>query len=117
LNRIDEVILFHALGKEHITRIVEIQLEHVSRRLVQRNLRLEVSQEAKRLLGEEGYDPQYGARPLKRLIQQRIENPVATRILGGDFAEGDTIYVDVDPATREFKFTKRRTPVEAELVS
>jgi ATP-dependent Clp protease ATP-binding subunit ClpB len=117
LNRIDEVILFHALGKEHITRIVEIQLEHVSRRLVQRNLRLEVTQEAKQLLGEEGYDPQYGARPLKRLIQQRIENPIATKILGGEFGEGDTIYVDIDPATREFKFTKRRTPAEAQLVS
>jgi ATP-dependent Clp protease ATP-binding subunit ClpB len=117
LNRIDEVILFHALGKEHITRIVEIQLDSLAKRLAQRNLKLDVSMEAKRLLGEEGYDPQFGARPLKRLIQQRIENPIATKILGGDFGEGDTIYVDIDPATREFKFTKRRTPAEAQLVS
>src|SRR5205823_14852073 len=114
LNRIDEVILFHALGKEHIQRIVQIQLEHVNRRLAQRNLRLEVSAEARKLLAEEGYDPQFGARPLKRLIQQRIENPIATKILGGEFAEGDTIYVDVDPSRKDFKFTKRRPPVEAE---
>ncbi len=117
LNRIDEVILFHALGREHIQRIVQIQLEHVNRRLAHRNLRLEVSAEARKLLAEEGYDPQFGARPLKRLIQQRIENPIATKILGGEFAEGDTIHVDVDKARKDFTFTKRKAPVQAELVS
>ncbi len=117
LNRIDEVILFHALGREHIQRIVQIQIDHVNRRLANRNLKLVVSDEARKLLAEEGYDPQFGARPLKRLIQQRIENPIATRILAGEFAEGDTIYVDVDKAQKEFKFMKRKTPVEAELVS
>ena len=69
------------------------------------------------LLAEEGYDPQFGARPLKRLIQQRIENPIATKILSGDFAEGEAIHVDLDKARKDFTFTKRRTPVEAELVS
>jgi ATP-dependent Clp protease ATP-binding subunit ClpB len=117
LNRIDEVILFHSLGKEHIQRIVQIQLDHVNRRLANRNLRLEVSDEARKLLAEEGYDPQFGARPLKRLIQQRIENPIATKILGGEFGEGDAIHVDVDPARKVFKFTKHKTPVETELVS
>src|SRR5256714_3790460 len=92
LNRIDEVILFHSLGKEHIQRIVQIQLEQVNRRLANRNLRLDVSAEARKLLAEEGYDPQFGARPLKRLIQQRLENPIATKILAGEFAEGDTIH-------------------------
>jgi ATP-dependent Clp protease ATP-binding subunit ClpB len=117
LNRIDEVILFHSLGKEHIQRIVQIQLEHVNRRLAQRNLRLDVSAEARKLLAEEGYDPQFGARPLKRLIQQRLENPIATKILSGEFGEGDTIHVDVDKARKDFTFTRRKAPAEAELVS
>jgi ATP-dependent Clp protease ATP-binding subunit ClpB len=117
LNRIDEVILFHSLGKEHIQRIVQIQLDHVNKRLANRNLKLEVSAEAGKMLGEEGYDPQFGARPLKRLIQQKIENPIATKILAGEFAEGDTIYVDVDPSRKDFKFTRRKSAVEPELVS
>jgi ATP-dependent Clp protease ATP-binding subunit ClpB len=106
LNRIDEVILFHSLSKEQLTKIVEVQLDHLRRRLAGRNLQLVLSDSAKKLLGEEGYDPTYGARPLKRVIQQRIENPLASSILRGEFADGDTIQVDVDKAKHEFTFHK-----------
>ena len=106
LNRIDEIILFHALKKEHIGRIVEIQLRHVQQRLASRNLKLEMTEAAKTLLADEGYDPQFGARPLKRVIQQRIENPLATKILSGDFGEGEVIRVDADAGKHDFRFEK-----------
>ncbi len=104
LNRIDETIVFHPLSKEHLTRIVDVQLEHLRKRLADRNLKLTVSDAAKRLLADEGYDPIYGARPLKRVIQQRLENPLASRILRGEYGEGETIFVDVDTAKRDFTF-------------
>jgi ATP-dependent Clp protease ATP-binding subunit ClpB len=116
LNRIDETIVFHPLGKEQLTRIVDVQLENLRKRLATRGLKLAVADGAKKLLAEEGYDPQYGARPLKRVIQQRIENPVASRILGGEFTEGDTIGIDVDAARQDFTFSKGREVVEAALV-
>ncbi len=116
LNRIDEIILFHPLKREQIQRIVGIQLDLLAKRLAGRNLKLRVSDRAKKLLGEEGYDLQFGARPLKRVIQQRIENPIATKILSGDFAESDTILVDIDPTRHEFTFEKSAPVVEAELV-
>jgi ATP-dependent Clp protease ATP-binding subunit ClpB len=116
LNRIDEVILFHTLSREQLERIVDVQLNYLRKRLAARGLNLEITDPAKRLLAEEGYDPTYGARPLKRVIQQQIENPLATRILAGDFAEGDTIRVDVDPARRVFVFTRARGAVEGEVV-
>jgi len=106
LNRIDEVILFHALGKEHIRKIVDVQLAHLGKRLASRNLQLHLSDAAKKLLADEGYDPQFGARPLKRVIQQQIENPLATKILEGEFAEGDTIRADVDASRHTFSFAK-----------
>src|SRR5262249_18039047 len=86
LNRIDEIILFHTLTRDQLDKIVDVQLEHLRKRLAMRNLKLELTPEARHLLGEEGYDPAYGARPLKRVIQQRIENPLAAKILSGDFA-------------------------------
>ncbi|MDB5354980.1 MAG: ATP-dependent chaperone ClpB [Phycisphaerales bacterium] len=116
LNRIDEVILFHTLSREQLERIVDVQLNYLRKRLAARGLNLEITDPAKRLLAEEGYDPTYGARPLKRVIQQQIENPLATRILAGDFAEGDTIRVDVDPARQAFVFTRARGAVEGEVV-
>jgi len=106
LNRIDETILFHSLSKEQLMSIVGVQLTHLHRRLADRNLKLEISPEALKLLAEEGYDPTYGARPLKRVIQQRLENPLASSILKGDYAEGDVISVDVDSAKHEFTFKK-----------
>src|SRR5208337_3179397 len=98
LNRIDETILFHSLSKDQIGKIVDVQLEHLRKRLADRRLKLSLTPAAVKLLAEEGYDPAYGARPLKRVIQQRIENPIAGKILAGDFVEGDTISIDVDSA-------------------
>jgi ATP-dependent Clp protease ATP-binding subunit ClpB len=106
LNRVDEMIVFHPLGKEQLTLIVDVQLEHLRKRLAGRGLKLHLSDEAKRLLADEGYDPTLGARPLKRVIQQRIENPLAQRILGGEFGEGDMIEIGVDRAKHDFTFRK-----------
>ena len=116
LNRIDETIVFHPLSREQLTKIVDVQLEHLRKRLTARGLKLSLTEPAKKLLAEEGYDPQYGARPLKRVIQQQVENPLAKRILRGEFAEGDTIHVDVDSARRDFTFEKGVEVVEGELV-
>jgi ATP-dependent Clp protease ATP-binding subunit ClpB len=117
LNRIDETILFHSLSKQQLVKIVDVQLESLRRRLAVRNLHLTIDDTAKALLAEEGYDPLYGARPLKRVIQQRIENPLASRILVGEFADGDTIHIGVDKAKHEFTFEKGARVVEGELVS
>mgnify|MGYP005841932757 CR=1 FL=1 len=116
LNRIDEIIVFHPLRKDQLARIVDVQLRHLRKRLADRGLRLDVTPEASRLLAEEGYDPQFGARPLKRLIQQRIENPLAAKLLAGEFGEGDTIRVDVDAARHDFRFERAPEVVEGELV-
>jgi ATP-dependent Clp protease ATP-binding subunit ClpB len=94
LNRIDEIVVFHRLGKEHLRSIVEIQLKRFGKRLGKRDLKLDVTESAKDYLGELGYDPTYGARPLKRVIQRYLENPLAEKILGGVFEPGHTIVVD-----------------------
>jgi ATP-dependent Clp protease ATP-binding subunit ClpB len=94
LNRIDEIVVFHQLKKDQIGRIAEIQLGRLRERLAEREMSLELTDAAMELLAREGWDPAYGARPLKRAIQQRIENPLATRILNGEFGPGDVIRVD-----------------------
>ncbi len=94
LNRIDEVVVFHQLRREALGSIVEIQLGRLRERLAAREMSLELTEEAKKELASEGWDPAYGARPLKRTIQHRIENPLASRILQGDFGAGDHIRVD-----------------------
>jgi ATP-dependent Clp protease ATP-binding subunit ClpB len=94
LNRVDDVILFHQLGRDETLRIVEIQLERVKRLLAPRRIELEFTDEARRLLAEKGYDPHYGARPLKRAIQRLVQDPLAVRILEGEFPEGSKIVVD-----------------------
>jgi len=91
LNRLDDVIIFHSLDEEELARIVDIQLEVVRKRLAQQQFTLEVDDAGKRLLAREGYDPQFGARPLKRAIQEKLLDPLATRILSGDFKPGDCI--------------------------
>jgi ATP-dependent Clp protease ATP-binding subunit ClpB len=96
LNRIDEVVIFHSLDREQLGRIVDIQLAHLRRRLETRRLHLEVTDAAKALLGREGYDPTFGARPLKRTIQRLVQDPLALKLLEREFAEGDTVVVDVD---------------------
>jgi len=94
LNRIDEIVVFHPLDKSHITKIVDIQLRHVEALLAARGIKLEVSPAAKEYLAETGYDPDFGARPLKRAIQRELQDPLALKILAGDFGEGDLIAVD-----------------------
>ena len=94
LNRIDEVVVFHQLKREELSRIVEIQLGRLRKRLADREMTIELSDAAKAQLADEGWDPSYGARPLKRAIQQRIENPLASRILTGEFVAGDRVVVD-----------------------
>jgi ATP-dependent Clp protease ATP-binding subunit ClpB len=96
LNRIDEVVEFRALTREQLGEIVELQLEQRRERLAARGLDLELTDEAKALVADAGWDPTYGARPLKRAIQRLIENPLALRLLEGDFAEGDTVRLDVE---------------------
>ncbi len=93
LNRIDEVVVFHQLRKEALTTIVEIQLGRLRKRLAERGMSLTLTDDAKAALASEGWDPAFGARPLKRTIQQRIENPLASRILAGEFAAGDSVRV------------------------
>jgi ATP-dependent Clp protease ATP-binding subunit ClpB len=111
LNRIDEAIVFHPLSRDQIGKIVEIQLGRLRKLLADRKLGLELTEEARARLAEEGYDPIYGARPLKRAIQQRIQNPLALELLQGQFHEGDTIVVDAGPDG----FTFRRGVSEAQL--
>jgi ATP-dependent Clp protease ATP-binding subunit ClpB len=95
VNRIDELVVFHALDEKHIASIAKIQLGYLEKRLAKLEIRLDVSDAALAELAKAGYDPVFGARPLKRAIQQFIENPLAKRILEGDFAAEDTIRVDV----------------------
>ncbi len=97
LNRIDDIIFFHALSREDIRKIVEIQMHSLLARLEDRKLRVELSDAARDLVIEEGYDPVYGARPLRRTLQRRLLDPLAMAVLEGRFREGDVIAVDVGP--------------------
>ena len=94
LNRIDETIIFHALTREHLAQIVDIQIERLQKLVERRGITLELTERARQALAAEGYDPVYGARPLKRTIQRRIQDPLAMSLLKGDFREGDTVRVD-----------------------
>jgi ATP-dependent Clp protease ATP-binding subunit ClpB len=103
LNRVDETVIFKSLGRKEIEKIVEIQLKDLRKRLAERKLQLEVAPEAKAMLAARGYDPVFGARPLKRTIQRMIENPLAVEVLAGRFGEGDTVVVEPDGDTLRFK--------------
>ncbi len=106
LNRIDDIIVFRPLSRRQIAAIVEIQLDRLRNLLSDRRIGLELTPPARQQLAAEGYDPTYGARPLKRVIQQRIQNPLAMSLLEGDFREGDTVLVDVTP-DGQFLFSKK----------
>ena len=106
LNRVDEIIIFHSLGKEAIRKIVEIQLNLLNKRLAERKLSVKLDDAAKDLLVEQGFDPVYGARPLKRVIQRMVQDPLALKLLSGNFAEGDCIAITVDPQSHEITFSK-----------
>jgi ATP-dependent Clp protease ATP-binding subunit ClpB len=104
INRIDEIVFFHSLEREHIRQIIEIQLRHLLKRLDERKISVELADAAKDFLVREGYDPVYGARPLKRALQRRLLDPLALRVLDGAFREGDTVVVNL--AGDELSFTK-----------
>ena len=109
LNRIDEIVTFRALGPEQIEKIVDIQMRDLRRRLAERKITVEITDEARKTLAERGYDPVFGARPLKRAIQRMIENPLAVEVLAGKFREGD--HVIVDTRDREIFTFRKEAPV------
>jgi ATP-dependent Clp protease ATP-binding subunit ClpB len=106
LNRIDEIIFFNPLGREHLDAIVKIQLARYEKLLAERGLELRLSDRAVALVAERGYDPVYGARPLKRAIQKLVIDPLATQILSGSFHPGDRIVADVDPSGEALAFRR-----------
>ena len=106
LNRIDEIIIFNRLGREELMRIVDIQLRYLQARLSEKHLSLELTEKAREWLANVGYDPVYGARPLRRAIQRYIEDPLAIKLLAGEFMEGDHIVVDYDEKVGELVFKK-----------
>jgi ATP-dependent Clp protease ATP-binding subunit ClpB len=113
LNRIDEIVEFEPLTKDQLEEIIELQLERLRVRLAERGIKLELTDEAKHVLAEAGWDPTYGARPLKRAIQRLIENPLALRLLAGDFGEGDAVRVDAKDAQLVFGPAAAREPAAA----
>jgi ATP-dependent Clp protease ATP-binding subunit ClpB len=106
LNRVDDVILFHQLERSQIGRIVDLQLERVARLLAERRIELELTDQAKQLLADRGYDPHYGARPLKRVIQRLVQDPLAMRILEGDFTEGSKLVADARLSGEALEFRR-----------
>jgi len=102
LNRIDDVIIFHPLNDEHLRSIVDLLIHELEQRLAERSIKLEVTSEAKAWLAQKGFDPIYGARPLRRAIQRYLENPLSTKILQGEFKEGDTIVISLQEDNLNF---------------
>ncbi|HET7126746.1 MAG TPA: AAA family ATPase, partial [Lysobacter sp.] len=103
INRLDDIVVFHPLDKAQIRQIARIQLKGLEKRLAERGIRIELTDKAYELLGNVGFDPVYGARPLKRAIQQQVENPLASAILAGEFGSGDTVHVDADGGKLVFR--------------
>ncbi|NQT67253.1 MAG: type VI secretion system ATPase TssH, partial [Actinobacteria bacterium] len=95
LNRVDDIVIFHRLGIDEITKIVEIQVEKLKEILKGKKLSLNITDKAKKILAKEGFDPAYGARPLKRVIQNEVQNVLAMKLLNGEIKEGDKVTVDV----------------------
>jgi ATP-dependent Clp protease ATP-binding subunit ClpC len=113
LNRIDGVVVFHSLNKEQIRSIVDLMLKTVVASLKEKNIALEVTDEAKDFLGEKGYDPVYGARPLRRIIQNEVEDKLSESLLRGEFNPGDTLSVDSDGETIIIRAVVEAVPVES----
>ena len=110
LNRVDEVVVFRALTEEQLTKIVDIQLGRLEKRLADRRIKLVVTEAARKLLAQRGWDPVYGARPLKRAIQRLVQDPLAMMLLEGKFSEGDAVEVDVAGSELKFKKVKLAVP-------
>jgi ATP-dependent Clp protease ATP-binding subunit ClpB len=113
LNRVDEIVEFEPLTREQIAEIVELQLARLRARLAERGIALELTDAAKQGLAEAGWDPAYGARPLKRAIQRLVENPLALRLLDGEFGDGDTIRVDAEGGELAFEKAEAAVPAAA----
>ena len=107
INRVDDIIIFHALTREQMRVIIDIQLRGLVKRLEDRKIHVELTDKAKDLLIEEGYDPTYGARPLKRTIQRRVLDPLAMRVLQGDFREGDRVRIDASGGELSFRTAEK----------
>jgi ATP-dependent Clp protease ATP-binding subunit ClpB len=117
LNRIDDVVIFHRLTKEDLGKIVEIQVAQLSDRVRERGIEIELTEKARELLGNLGFDPTYGARPLKRVIQKQLIDKLALRLLEGEFAEGDTVEVDAADGELVFKKAKPAKPQKREAAA
>ncbi|HSQ24919.1 MAG TPA: hypothetical protein VLN44_10920, partial [Pyrinomonadaceae bacterium] len=102
LNRIDDIVIFHRLSREQITKIIDVQLERLRTMLHERNISLVLEDSARELLAREGYDPNFGARPLKRAIQTLIQNPMAMKLLRGEILPGQTIVVSARKGEMDF---------------
>jgi len=113
LNRIDDIVLFRPLGKDQIDRIIDMQIRHLTEKLAERQLTLKLTPAARALLFREGYDPAYGARPLRRAIQRLIQDPLALKILDGEVHPGDVVVVDADPKSEEMKFKTEKAKAGA----
>jgi ATP-dependent Clp protease ATP-binding subunit ClpB len=117
LNRVDDIIFFNPLGKEQLTKIVDLRLEDLRRLLADRKITLDVTPAAKELIFTEGYDVNYGARPLKRAIQKLIQDPLALKILDGEVLHGDHVKVDADLKAKKLTFKVTQREVETEAVA
>jgi ATP-dependent Clp protease ATP-binding subunit ClpA len=107
LNRIDDIIVFSKLGKNELEQIIDMQLRALRAQLAEKKIELDLTPEARERVMEEGYDPAYGARPMKRAIQRLIQDPLALRLLAGDFQSGDTIVADAEPGKAGLRFEKK----------
>jgi ATP-dependent Clp protease ATP-binding subunit ClpC len=107
LNRIDEIIMFSPLSTEQMASIVDLQMKDVQLRLKEHGLNVELTVVAREWLAKEGYDPSFGARPLKRALQKHVESPLSVTLLSGEFSEGDTVIVDLDADKQEITFRKK----------
>ncbi|MGI8988742.1 MAG: ATP-dependent chaperone ClpB [Bryobacteraceae bacterium] len=115
LNRVDDIIVFNPLNREHLSKIIDIQLRRVEKLLEDRGVHIQVTPAAKEVLMTDGFDPNYGARPMRRTIQRMIQDPLALKLLAGEYLSGDTVVVDADgdPSAKKLKFEKTGRPVEA----
>ena len=114
LNRIDEIITFSPLSEEQMGEIVDLQMKEVQERLNERGLNVELTPNAREWLAKEGFDPAFGARPLRRALQKHVESPLSVSLLGGQFSEGDTIVVDVDPSEDKLVFRQTGEAIPAQ---
>jgi ATP-dependent Clp protease ATP-binding subunit ClpA len=115
LNRIDEIITFSPLSREDMLQIVDLQMQEIRERLAEHDIEVVLTDPARSWLSEEGYDPAFGARPLKRALQKYVESPLSIRLLGGEFSGGSTVVVDVDEEANELVFKEGEAGIPVEI--